>query len=374
MKQTGNRIYKVIVWATGGIGKSAIRTISDRDNLELVGVWVHSESKDGKDAGELAEMDRELGVRATRDAEALLALDADCVVYVAPAASRPHEARSDWCRILASGKSIVTTALPGLVYERGSVSERFLAPLKEACEAGKSAIYSTGIEPGFGCDLFPIALLTMSHKVFKVRGLEIHDYSHYPVAWDMRELFCFGQPLDYQGGLRRPGSIIAGWGAAVTMVAEALGVELDEIRESTEVLPTPVDIRSASGLVQAGTIGAIWAKCIGIVDGEEVVTIEHVNRMSPDMAPEWPKSRTGGTSDTWRVQIEGEPSFDAEFEVGFDADTTVHDHGLLATGMRAVNAIPWVSESVGIVDALHLPLTPARGALHPKRDGISAWA
>ena len=105
MKQTASRIYKVIVWATGGIGKSAIRTISDRDNLELVGVWVHSESKDGKDAGLLAEMDRELGVRATRDAEALLALDADCVVYVAPAASRPHEAREDWCRILASGKN-----------------------------------------------------------------------------------------------------------------------------------------------------------------------------------------------------------------------------------------------------------------------------
>ena len=373
MKSLESKIYKVIIWATGGIGKSAIRTVADRANLELVGVWVHSAAKDGKDAGELAGMDYELGIKATRDVDAILALDADCVVYVAPAAPRPHEARDDWCKILKSGKSIVTTALPGLVYERGSVSQRFLEPIKAACEEGQSAIYSTGVEPGFGCDLLPIALTTLSHKVYKIRGMEIHNYAHYPSAWDVRELFCFGQPLDYMGGLRTRGAIIAGWGAAVTMVGEALGVELDEIREDVDVLPTPVAVETATGVVEPGTIGAIWARCVGVVDGEDVITIEHVNRISEDVAPDWPKSRTGGTVDTWRVMIEGEPSFDCEFEAGFDADTTKYDHGLLATGMRAVNAIPWVSESVGLVDALHMPLTPARGSLHPKRDGISAW-
>jgi hypothetical protein len=96
--------------------------------------------------------------------------------------------------------------------------------------------------------------------------------------------------------------------------------------------------------------------------------------MADDLAPEWPKSRSGGTDATWRVMIDGEPSFDAEFEVGYRAGEDENDHGLLATGMRAVNAIPWVCEaSPGIVDALHLPLTPPRGALHPKRDGVPAF-
>ncbi len=74
--------------------------------------------------------------------------------------------------------------------------------------------------------------------------------------------------------------------------------------------------------------------------------------------------------------IEGEPSFDGEFEVGFQPGPGEEDddHGLLATGMRAVNAIPWVCEAQpGIVDALRMPLTPAIGALHPKRDGVSAF-
>ena len=108
-----------------------------------------------------------------------------------------------------------------------------------------------------------------------------------------------------------------------------------------------------------------------MVDGEEAITIEHIDRMAPDIAPDWPKSRAGGIDGVWRVIIEGEPSFDAEFEVGFSADEDSTFHGLLATGMRAVNAIPWVCAAPpGLVDALHIPNTPAIGALRPERDGI----
>ena len=50
-----------------------------RPDLELVGLWVHSADKAGKDAGEIAGIEP-LGVAATNDADALLALDADPVV------------------------------------------------------------------------------------------------------------------------------------------------------------------------------------------------------------------------------------------------------------------------------------------------------
>jgi hypothetical protein len=172
------------------------------------------------------------------------------------------------------------------------------------------------------------------------------------VQFDVRELFGFGQPLDYQGGLKRPGVLKWGWGAAVTMVADALGVELDEIRETCEFLPTPRQLDTACGVIEAGTVGATYARCIGVVDGQDVITIEHVDRMADDLAPQWPTGRTGGTDGIWRVIIDGEPSFDGEFEVGYRDGESASDHGLLATGMRAVNAIPWVCEApAGIVDA-----------------------
>ena len=368
---TPDRRYKVVVWATGRVGKLAIRAIADRPSLDLVGVWVHSESKDGQDAGALAEIGS-LGVTSTRDKDAILGGDADCVVYTGPATNRPREAIEDFCRILEAGKNIVTTSLPGLVYPRGSMRESALTRLEVSANQGGSSIYATGIEPGFGCDLFAVALTSMSSRIYSIRGLEITDYSRDNLVYEMRELFGFGQPLDYQGGVMMPGVIKFGWGAAVTMVAEALGAQLDEIRESCQFAPAPRRLETASGVVEPGTVGAIWFRCIGVVDGEEVITIEHIDRMCDDVAPEWPKSRAGGIDGVWRVIIEGEPSFDAEFEVGFNANEDSTPHGLLATGMRAVNAIPWVcAAEPGIVDALHIPNTPAIGALRPKRDGIA---
>ena len=100
----GVQTYKVAVWATGGVGRFAIRTVVDRPTLELVGAWVHSVYKDGADVGTLAGI-APVGVRASRDEAVVLDGDADCVVYAAPAGSRPKEALADLCRILAAGKT-----------------------------------------------------------------------------------------------------------------------------------------------------------------------------------------------------------------------------------------------------------------------------
>lgn len=366
------RTYNVVVWATGRVGRLSIKAVTDRPNLNLVGVWVHSPSKAGQDAGALAGIEP-LGIVATNDEDALLSSDVDCVIYTGPATSRPREAIADFCRILAAGKNIVTTSLPGLVYPRGSMRESALTRIVDAAREGGASIYSSGIEPGFGCDLFAAALSSMSNRVYSIRGLEITDYSRDNTLYEMRELFGFGQSLDYQGGIMQPGVIKFGWGAAVTMVAESLGVELDEIRESCEYAPSPRRLETLSGVIEPGAVGAVWFRCIGVVDGQEVITIEHVDRMAEDVAPDWPKSRAGGIDGVWRVMIEGEPSFDAEFEVGFNADEDSTDHGLLATGMRAINAIPWVCAAPpGLVDALHMPITSAIGSLRPHREGLQA--
>ena len=129
--------HRVVVWATGGIGSIAIRAIQRRPNLDLVGVWVHSEEKVGKDAGELAGIDP-VGVHATQDASEILGGHADCVVYAAPAPPRMKEAIGDLCRILAAGKNIVTTAVPGLVYPRGSMPPKVIDAIRGAAEAGQS--------------------------------------------------------------------------------------------------------------------------------------------------------------------------------------------------------------------------------------------
>ena len=95
--------YRVIQWSTGNVGRHCLRLVARHPDLELVGLWVHSADKAGKDAGEIAGIDP-VGVLATNDADALLATEADCVVYTATADLRPTEAIADMARIAAVGQ------------------------------------------------------------------------------------------------------------------------------------------------------------------------------------------------------------------------------------------------------------------------------
>ena len=64
--------YRVIQWATGGVGRAAMEGVLAHPDLELAGAWVHSPAKEGVDLGELLGRDP-LGVTATGDVDALLA-------------------------------------------------------------------------------------------------------------------------------------------------------------------------------------------------------------------------------------------------------------------------------------------------------------
>src|ERR1700761_6621472 len=102
---TSRKRYRVVQWATGNVGSRALRHAIEHPDLDLVGVWVHSANKAGRDAGELAGL-KPIGVKATNSIEEVLALKPDCVLYM------PHVCGFDEiCRILESGANIVTTRM-----------------------------------------------------------------------------------------------------------------------------------------------------------------------------------------------------------------------------------------------------------------------
>src|SRR5688572_12715794 len=107
--------YRVVQWSTGNVGRYALRGIINHPDLELAGLWVHSDDKVGRDAGELAGVGP-VGVAATNDVDALLALKPDCVCYTATADQRPTEALEDLTRILRAGVNIVSSSMVMLVY------------------------------------------------------------------------------------------------------------------------------------------------------------------------------------------------------------------------------------------------------------------
>ena len=88
--------------------------------------------------------------------------------------------------------------------------------------------------------------------------------------------------------------------------------ELDRIEERHEVLLADRDIPIASGTVGKGTISGMRFEIVGIVDGEEMLVVEHVTRLRDDDAPHWPQGQG------YRIRIEGEPNVDIELELSSD--------------------------------------------------------
>src|SRR5262245_11738427 len=164
--------YKVIQWSTGNVGVHALRLTARHPDLELVGLWVHSKDKVGRDAGELAGAGEEFGVLATNDADALLALGADCVCYTATADLRPQQAVEDMARIAAAGHNIVSSSVVPLVYPPHVESE-MREPLDAACKQANVSCFTSGIDPGWANDLLPIVLTGTCEYITSVRMMEI---------------------------------------------------------------------------------------------------------------------------------------------------------------------------------------------------------
>src|SRR5262249_38364151 len=143
---------RVALWGTGNVGRHALAGIDARPDLELVGVWVSDPAKVGRDAGELAGLDRRLGVEATGDAEAVLALRPDCMVHTGVTGDRLGEAVEDLRRMLRAGCNVVSSGPVFLQYPHGIVPAPLVAEIDRAGREGGASLWVNGVDPGFAND------------------------------------------------------------------------------------------------------------------------------------------------------------------------------------------------------------------------------
>jgi len=303
----------------------------------------------------------------TNDADALIALRPDCVIYAASGPERDALAIPDYVKLLRAGINVVTTSTTRLVNPHAYEPVEWRDQLAAAAKEGQVSLYASGIEPGFAADYLPLVLATQSSHIEKIHAYEIGLYDDYGVTDIMSDALGFGRPLDYQPWIGFPGAIAGEWQGQIHMVAEALGVEVQEIRETFDRAVTERTLDVAMGTVEAGTCGALRMQAIGVVDGRDAIVIEHVTRLAPDIAPEWP---TLPNSLGYRVVITGTPDIDCAYHVtvrdrhkaGIESMTSGAG-AMVATAMRVVNAVPYVvAAEPGLLSSVDLPLTIPQGA------------
>ena len=344
---------RVVVWSTGGVGSNAIRAVARRPDLDLVGVWVHTADKVGRDAGELAGISS-LGIPATGDVDALIALRPDCVIYAASGPERGGGAVPDYERLLAAGINVVTTTSTELVFPPAA-DEALRVRLEAAARAGDASLYASGIFPGFASDELALTLTTLSSNIRTLRLIEVSLNDHYPVAEAMMDGLGFARDLDFEPFIAWPGVIPMVWEGPIRLIARGLGVELDEIQGRLDRQITPRELNVAFGTVPAGTVGAVRTTATGIVNGKEAIVLDHVIRMARDVAPDWPNSENDAT---YMVAIEGDPDIECRLTLGPPAGHDAGEAAMTATAMRIVNAVPFVVDAPsGLLSSLDLPVT-----------------
>jgi 4-hydroxy-tetrahydrodipicolinate reductase len=354
------RPLRVVVWSTGTIGRHAIAGIDQHPALELVGVWVSNPDKDGKDAGVLAELGRELGVLATTDRDALIALQPDAIVHTAMADDRVFECIEDLISFVEAGINVTSSGPVLLQWPEEILPPEFIARIEDACARGNASMHINGIDPGFANDILPLVMTSLSQRIDEVRVMEICDYSTYYQPVVMGDMFGFGRPMEEIGMIFQPGILSMAWGSVVRQIAAGLDISLDEpLTEEVDRRAAEVDTPSVSGDVKAGTMGAVRFQVIGKVDGVPRVVLEHITRTAPDQVPEWPTPPDG--DGCYRVKITGEPMMQVDFtHHGEHGDHNVS--GMITTAQRIVNALPAVvAAKPGIVRAIDLPLVTGRG-------------
>ena len=335
-----------------------MRGIDERGDLELVGLFVTNPSKAGVDASELVAGGSP-GVKATTDVATILALDADVVIHT-PLPSLVYgddldRDVADFCRLLSSGKNVITTV--GYMYPAVHGPE-LVARLEAACAEGNSTFHGTGANPGWFGDLLPLTMSGLSVRVDRITVQEISNFQHYPSPEIMFDMMNFGRtPDEFAARAGRHRHWLDGlFTEAVTMVSVGLGAgeRIDEVTSEMETWLAVRDLDTAAGVVAAGTVAGQRWRWAAVVGGEPLVEQETVWRMHVDAAPQWPVG-------DWTIGIEGDPRMKISLPHSWNRDV------LGSTAAHALNAIPYVvAAPAGIATFLDLPLITGRARL-PKR-------
>jgi hypothetical protein len=349
--------YRVIQWATGSIGQIGIRSFVRNPCFELVGCYVTSPEKRGRDAGELAGIEP-TGVVATDDADTILALDADCVHY-APL----YADLDEMCRILESGKNVVTPA--GFVFPDATRPDD-VGRLRAACEKGRTSLHGTGIHPGFSGDLLPITMARLSFSIEQIIVQEVADMRRHPSTNMVFSGLGFGRDPDEARSAPSPLVLTMDniFRESQMMIAAALGIDIDEYTHEYDVAVAKRRLEIRSGVIEEGRVAGERFEWTAWSNGRARIVFRSFWKMDDDLEPNWDTK-----SLKYSLIIEGHPSVRVTIEpattfTGRDVPDE-EDHGIFGrywTAMNGVNAIPAVCDAPpGIRTHLDLPFVQPRG-------------
>jgi 4-hydroxy-tetrahydrodipicolinate reductase len=341
MNDLHKKRYRVAQWGTGNVGMRSLRKVIEHPQYDLVGVYVYSDAKVGRDAGDLCGTEK-TGVIATRNIDDILAAKPDCVLHMADRVELEVI-----CRLLESGINIVSTRAE--FHERDSLDPALREPIEAACQKGGTSLHSTGSSPGMSTEVLPFALTSMQRRLDCFTLEECADISSRNSPEMIFGGLRFGSHPSTVDEARRA-AVVTNAKPTMLMTAAALGVPLDEIVGSIEYAVATQRVEIAAGVIEAGTIAAQRTAIDGMRNGKPLFKRRGTMFATRDIDPAW-ELRKG-----WHILVEG----DAPVEISWSYPVPEEEWAEFTPGLtahRPVNAVPYVCEAPpGIRTTAMLPL------------------
>lgn len=327
--------HRVIQWATGSMGKTCLRAVIDHPDLELAGLFVYSNKKAGRDAGEIAGR-APTGILAVNDIEDILSIDADVVIHT-PRIQFPYSKHNqDIIRLLASGKNIISINGHSFPEYHGL---EYAAGFDEACRKGNSTFFGTGLNPGFVVEKITAVASGICTKIESINVTEIFDFSGAPDYNYVFQVCGMGSdPETFDLSDSGPvTSLITGmYAEVIALLVHRLGLVLDRVEPDHYITPAHRDIQARAGIVKEGTTAATNWRWHGIVDGRRFITLSVRWIMARDL-PGFEND------DHWKISIRGIPGIEITMNLvepeGLEVKTKAEQFGVAGS---VINAIPEV--------------------------------
>ncbi|MDW8803417.1 dihydrodipicolinate reductase [Streptomyces scabiei] len=333
---------RVVQWATGTIGAQSLRAVLGHPGMTLAGVHVHSPAKAGRDAGDLCGAGP-TGVTTTHRLDDVLALGADCVLYMPRTTGL-----DDLCALLASGANVVATT--GGFHHPDGMDPAVRGRVEAACEQGGTSLHDTGSSPGFITEAVPLVLASVQRRLERLAVHEYADLSRRNSPELLFDIMGFGRApaAEYDEG--RLAHLRGSFGPSLRLVADALGVPLDSVQASGSFATAARTTVVAAGVLPAGTVAAQRTTLSGLRDGRTLLEFHATWYCTTDLDPAWELRPTG-----WHLTVDG----DAPLDVDMRFPVPLERLGAVSpryTAHRAVNAVPAVCAAApGIRTTVDLP-------------------
>jgi hypothetical protein len=326
------RTYRVVQFGCGPIGCRIAEYALQRPDIEIVAAVDIDEGKVGRDLGEIAGLQRTLGVRVVRDiAEIRASAAADVAIHAT--GSRFEQVYPQLQRIAEAGLNVVSTC-EELVYPYRKYP-KLARDLGDLARRHHVAMLATGINPGFLMDAWPLFMSGVCTEVRAVKVVRVQDAASRRIPFQQK----IGAGLTKEEFAARVASGNfghVGLSESVSMIAAGLRWQLEDVTETIEPVLLDREVRSDYVTVEVGRAAGLRQDAVGWVHGEAAVTLEF-------------QAYIGAREPRDRVQIRGNPNIDVQIRGGTQGD--------VGTASIVLNAVPRVIEApAGLHTMKDIPL------------------